>query len=893
MTGTHKYSAHHRLKYFRIFFEAFCCVNVTMDKEVRLVFTGQIYGEEFMYHSVRYLCCIAMLFGCTRTNPDLIPENERDDMDGSVTQGSIDGGPERDSGNLSDGAINDGGAADSEVPPFADAEVNDSGAATDGSVITDAVMDRDASQPQQDMTVDINDDDNDGIINSEDNCPLVANFSQSNTDFDPYGDACDQCANDSNKVEPGICGCNVSDEDSDGDQTADCIDECPNDREKTVVGLCGCGTSDVDSDGDQTPDCVDECPNDNQKRTPGLCGCNVSDEDSDGDQTPDCDDECPSDPFKTAPGLCGCNQSDVDSDGDGTPDCDDGCPNNPIGVDPGVCGCFEIDTDDDEDGVIDCVDTCPGLYNPDQDEDDRDNDGIFDCVDNCPLIPNPDQADSNDNGTGDLCEVLTCLPGTDSDLDNDAICNEVDNCPTLFNPGQENFDEDIAGDACDQCANDFNKVEPGICGCSVSDEDSDGDQTADCIDECPNDREKTVVGLCGCGTSDVDSDGDQAPDCDDECPSDRFKTAPGLCGCNQSDVDSDGDGTPDCVDNCPNLPNPNQLDLNQNDIGDECEDSDVDGAPADTDNCPFEFNPNQADFDGDEVGDACDNCIYRSNPDQNDNDGDGIGNACARDDDDNDGRRNELDNCPNAFNLQFDFDRDGVGDACDNCRNDWNPDQTDVDGDGAGDACDDLIPDAWVVMRWDGPSDADLDLYGVHPQGDYLVSDDLLCVAGANLPWCIHTGNVGRSCSLTNNPSCSTCRGRDCFNLVQCSGGLCQPDSPVYGNRFEQMRFIDAEDIGVTVSAYPWRDGGTVSLEFHCPHLDIPTVYKGPYFVNDQFAVYEFAIFNPETCNLNMLEATNQLTEVNGEIYCSDCVAGQCVRQDCVDNCDIPQNRCE
>ena len=58
-------------------------------------------------------------------------------------------------------------------------------------------------------------------------------------------------------------------------------------------------------------------------------------------------------------------------------------------------------------------------------------------------------------------------------------------------------------------------------------------------------------------------------------------------------------------------------------------DTDLDGVPDRSDNCPLASNSGQADADQDGRGDLCDNCPTVFNPDQIDTDGNGVGNACG------------------------------------------------------------------------------------------------------------------------------------------------------------------------------------------------------------------------------------------------------------------------
>ncbi|KAL6080373.1 Cartilage oligomeric matrix protein [Balamuthia mandrillaris] len=148
--------------------------------------------------------------------------------------------------------------------------------------------------------------------------------------------------------------------------------------------------------------------------------------------------------------------------------------------------------------------------------------------------------------------------------------------------------------------------------------------------------------------------------------------------------DQDYDGWADSCDNCETVANPDQLDSNNNGVGDACEpDIDEDGVTATFDNCPTVANPGQEDLDEDGVGDACD------------------------DDIDGDGFLNPVDKCPRIYTSTSHLDPDGddLGDECDNCPNQFNPDQWDLDEDGLGNLCDDdrdgdTVPDNLDNCPW-------------------------------------------------------------------------------------------------------------------------------------------------------------------------------------------------
>jgi hypothetical protein len=181
------------------------------------------------------------------------------------------------------------------------------------------------------------DSDNDGVTDSNDNCPSAANSDQQNTDGDVLGDICDP---------------NQLDYDKDG--TVDSNDNCisvPNSDQR-------------DTDGDRQGD---------------ACDTNATGEpDADNDGIADSNDNC----FQP-------NPDQKDTDGDSIGDVCDLTPGNTLTPTPTVSPSpapapSPTPTpapalDSDNDGLANLQDNCPSASNPDQKN--GDGDGLGDVCD--------------------------------------------------------------------------------------------------------------------------------------------------------------------------------------------------------------------------------------------------------------------------------------------------------------------------------------------------------------------------------------------------------------------------------------------------------------------------------------------------------------------------------
>ena len=413
------------------------------------------------------------------------------------------------------------------------------------------------------------DTDLDGIADSEDNCPEIANQDQLDLDEDGLGDLCDACPDDSTNT------CNdCIDADGDGFLDATCGgDDCDDGNVEIYPGHSEvCDGVDNNCDGK-----TDE----NLGTT--TCGLGVCEH-----TINNCENGVPQtcDPFEGASEEI-CDGLDNNCDGE-----KDNISPIPTTCGIGDCASTGEKTCVEGDWIDTCVEgdsypeTCDGLDN--------------DCDGEIPAN------EKDDDGDGFMICEGDC-DDTDADINPDAaeVCDGIDNdCDDLT-------DEEVKITFYhDQDSDSFGDPNQTQEACSAP-----NGYVANNTDCAPSDNTKWQYLT---GYPDSDGDGFGAGSSEDVCsgtdlPSgystNNTDNCPVIANADQTDQDLDDIG--DVCDNCPTLANTNQTNNDLDSLGDECDEDDdndgvLDGVDNGMDNCQIIYNPNQSDDNGNSIGDICD-----------------------------------------------------------------------------------------------------------------------------------------------------------------------------------------------------------------------------------------------------------------------------------------------
>jgi hypothetical protein len=371
------------------------------------------------------------------------------------------------------------------------------------------------------------DDDNDGRLDTADNCPLVVNPGQQNNDGDAQGDACD--SDDDNDSDPDATDCAPFNAAIRHGATEACNgydDDCDAQVDEGFTDTDGDGTRDcvdTDDDNDGVLDAADNCPllaNTNQANNDLDALGDLCDPDDDNDTDPDATDCKPFDPAirHGAAEVCdgvdnncvnGVDEGFTDTDGDGTRDCVD--PDDDGDNDPDTTDCKPLDASISHNAseVCDGKDNnCSGAT--DEGFANTDGDSMADCVD-------PD--DDNDNDP----DATDCRP-LNSAISHNATetCNgQDDDCDATTDEGFSDTDSD------------------GLKDCVDTDDDGDGDPDAtDCAPLNPSIKHGASEACDGVDNNCVSGVDEGFPDYD----------ADGTKDC--MDLDDDNDADPDATDCC-------------------------------------------------------------------------------------------------------------------------------------------------------------------------------------------------------------------------------------------------------------------------------------------------------------------------------------------------------